>query len=195
MKVDPRINRPTISEIETELTRLKSNRSRRNNIKYIIFVSLLAAALIIIATNLWFPVLRVVGSSMQQTLQSDDVVVCSDLYRNIERGEIIAFYNNDKILIKRVVGLPGDTIIIDNDGVLYINGERQSETYVTSLSLEPCDITFPVEVPDDSYFVLGDRRTTSMDSRNDSVGMVSRDKLIGKVLFRIWPFNKLGKVD
>lgn len=151
--------------------------------------------MIIIATNLWFPVLRVVGSSMQQTLQNEDVVVCSNLYKRLKRGEIIAFYNNDKVLVKRVVGLPGDTIEIDNDGVLYVNGERQSETYVMTLSLEPCDITFPAEVPKDSYFVLGDRRTTSMDSRSESVGMVSEDKVIGKVLFRIWPFNKLGSVD
>lgn len=159
------------------------------------FVSLIAAALIIIATNLWFPVLRVVGSSMQQTLQNEDVVVCSNLYKRIKKGEIIAFYNNDKVLIKRVVGLPGDTIEIDNDGVLYVNGERQSETYVMTLSLDPCDITFPVEVPADSYFVLGDRRTTSMDSRSESVGTVSEDKIVGKVLFRVWPFNKLGTVD
>lgn len=132
---------------------------------------------------------------MEQTLQSEDVIVSTNLYGKINRGEIIAFYNNDKILIKRVVGLPGDTIIIDNDGALFVNGERKAETYVLSLSLEPCDITFPVEVPNDSYFVLGDRRTTSMDSRSESVGMISDDKVIGKVLFRIWPFNKLGKVD
>lgn len=132
---------------------------------------------------------------MEQTLQSEDVIVSTNLYRNIDREEIIAFYNNDKILIKRVVGLPGDSVSIDNDGVLYVNGERKSETYVMSLSLEPCDITFPVEVPKDSYFVLGDRRTTSMDSRSESVGMISDDKVIGKVLFRIWPFNKLGDID
>lgn len=132
---------------------------------------------------------------MQQTLQSEDVVVCCDLYKDIKRGEIIAFYNNDKILLKRVVGLPGDTISIDNDGVLYVNGERQAETYVMTLSLEPCDISFPVEVQKDSYFVLGDRRTTSMDSRSESIGLVARDKIIGKVLFRVWPFSKLGPVD
>lgn len=132
---------------------------------------------------------------MQQTLQSEDVVVCCDLYKDIRRGEIIAFYNNDKILLKRVVGLPGDTISIDNDGVLYVNGERQAETYVMTLSLEPCDISFPVEVQKDSYFVLGDRRTTSMDSRSESIGLVARDKIIGKVLFRVWPFSKLGPVD
>ena len=132
---------------------------------------------------------------MEQTLESEDVIVCTDLYKKIKRGKIIAFYNNDKILIKRVVGLPGDSISIDNDGVLYINGERQAETYVTTLSLEPCDIEFPIEVPDDSYFVLGDRRTTSMDSRSESVGMIAGDKVIGKVLFRIWPFNKLGTID
>ena len=132
---------------------------------------------------------------MQNTLQSDDVVVCCNVYGDIDRGEIIAFYNNDRILLKRVVGLPGDTIILDTDGTVFINGERQAETYVMTLSHEPCDIEFPVEVPNDAYFVLGDRRTTSMDSRSDKIGMVTEDKIIGKMLFRIWPFNSLGPVD
>lgn len=195
MKISTRQSRPTIPEIETELERLKSKRTRGNNIRYVIFVSLLAAALIIIATNLWFPVLRVVGSSMQQTLQSDDIVVCSSIYRQINRGDIIAFYNNDRILLKRVVGIPGDTVTIDADGVLFVNGEQQPETYVMTLSLEPCDVTFPIDVPVDSYFVLGDRRTTSMDSRNKGIGMPSEDKIIGTVLFRVWPFSNLGSVD
>lgn len=188
------ITRPTISEIEKELKRLKLNRKRRANIKNLISVSIIVAALIIIVTNLWFPVLKVVGSSMQNTLKNKDVVICTNLYGEIDRGEVIAFYNNDKILIKRVVGIPGDSVTMDNDGILYINGERQLETYVMSMSLEPCDVEFPITVPENSYFVLGDKRTASADSRSEIVGTVSEERIIGKVLFRAWPLNKLGEI-
>lgn len=124
-------------------------------------------------------------------MENDDVIVCAAVQNNIERGDIIAFYNNDKILLKRVVGLPGDSIEIDSSGVLYVNGEAQHESYVSALSLEPCDISFPVEVPENSYFVLGDQRTTSMDSRSESIGMVTQDRLIGKAILRAWPIEKI----
>lgn len=187
--------RPQIAEIETELTRLKAKRNRNNGIKYILIASLVAAAAIIIATNLWFPVLRVVGSSMQPLLKNEDIILCFDVKSNIERGNIIAFYHNDKVLLKRVVGVPGDVIEIDSSGTLYVNGEEQLEPYASALSLEPCDITFPVEVPENSYFVLGDQRTTSMDSRSESIGMVTEDRLIGKALMRVWPIDKIRTLE
>ncbi len=148
------------------------------------------AALIILATNLWFPVLRVVGSSMQPTLQSDDVVICFNRAKTVERGDVIAFYNNDKILLKRVIGLPGDLIEIDSVGTVFVNGDALTETYVLTPSLEPCDITFPVIVPDDAYFVLGDQRATSMDSRSASIGMIDKERLIGKALVNAWPLTR-----
>lgn len=152
---------------------------------------MLAAAFIILVTNLWFPVLRVVGSSMQPLLASDDIIVCLSVQENIGRGDIIAFYHNDKVLLKRVIGLPGDEIDIDSVGVVSVNGEELFENYAQALSLEPCDISFPVKVPEDSYFVLGDQRSTSMDSRSESVGMVTPDRVIGKALLRVWPFESI----
>ncbi len=160
-----------------------------------IVLSLVAAALIIIATNLWFPVLRVVGTSMQPLLKNDDVILCMAKKKDIERGDVVAFYHNDKILLKRVVGLPGDLIMIDPDGKLYVNGEEQQEAYATVLSLEPCDITFPVQVPEGCYFLLGDQRTTSMDSRSSTVGMVASDRLIGKALARVWPLDDFKLIE
>lgn len=194
MKAEQRENRPTIPEIENELDRLRIKHKRRNGVVYVLIAALLAAALIILATNLWFPVLKIVGTSMQPTIESDEVVLCSSIFSKVERGDVIAFYNNDRILVKRVLGLPGDTVNIDSAGVVSVNGEPQTETYVLALSLEPCDITFPVQVPNDAYFVLGDRRTTSMDSRSESIGMITEDKVVGTVLFRVWPFNKLSPI-
>lgn len=183
--------RPQIAEIESELTRLKVKRSRLNGIKFFLIASLIAAAGIIIATNLWFPVLRVVGSSMQPLLKNDDIIVCFDTKKSIESGDVIAFYHNQKILLKRVVGMPGDIIEIDSTGKLFVNGEEKYEPYASALSLEPCDITFPIQVPENSYFVLGDQRLTSMDSRSEAVGMISEDNLIGKAVLRVWPVDTI----
>ncbi|MBE6854983.1 MAG: signal peptidase I [Ruminococcus sp.] len=182
---------PSAAQFEHELNRLRNKRNRRNGVGFIIAASLMAGALIILATNLWFPVLRVVGSSMQPLLKNEDIIVCLRTDEHITEGDVIAFYHNDKVLLKRVVGLPGDVIQIDSEGTLYINDVPKFEPYASSLSLEPCDITFPVTVPDDSYFVLGDQRTTSMDSRSSSVGMISEEQIIGKALVRVWPIDTI----
>lgn len=152
----------------------------------------MAAATIIIVTNIWLPVLRIVGSSMQPAIQNDDVVVCYSGTKQITYGDIIAFYNNDNILLKRVIGMENDVIDINEAGEVFVNGELLNEPYAYSHSLEPCDIEFPVTVPADSYFVLGDQRNTSHDSRTASVGMVAVDRIIGEVLMRVWPIEYIG---
>lgn len=193
--LEARKDKPTISEIETELERLKTKKKRRRNIGYVVIVSIVAAAAIIIITNVWFPVLKVVGTSMQPRLKNGDIVVCFDYSKDIERGDVIAFYNNDSILLKRVVGLEGDVIEINESGIVKVNGVELEESYVLAHTLEPCDIEFPIEVPEDSFFVLGDQRSTSLDSRTESVGMVSRDRLVGKVLVKVWPIENIGLVE
>lgn len=158
-------------------------------------MSIVAAAVIIIITNIWFPVLKVVGTSMQPGLKNGDVVVCFDYPEKIDRGDVIAFYSNDSILLKRVIGKGGDTVEIEADGTVKVNGIEIKEDYVFSKSLMPCDIDFPVTVPEDKFFVLGDYRTTSLDSRTETVGMISRDRIVGKVLINIWPLEHVGKVE
>ncbi|MBQ7004611.1 MAG: signal peptidase I [Oscillospiraceae bacterium] len=182
-------NRPSVTEIQDELDRLRQKRKRSAGLRYTIILSLLMSALLIVATNLWFPVLRVSGSSMQPLLKNEDVILCLDTKKDIGRGNIIAFYHNDKILLRRVIGIPGDSIEIDPAGVVTVNGTEQLETYASVLSLEPCDIAFPVKVPEDCYFVMGDQRVTAMDSRTETIGMIRSDQLIGKALFRVWPFD------
>lgn len=183
--------RPSILEIEQELVRLDDKQRRKKNVKYILGISAVVVAMIIIVTNIWFPVLRVVGTSMNKNLSNDDIIVCFNSSKNIERGDIIAFYNSGNILLKRVVGVEGDVVEMDESGGLIINGEYVNEPYVLSRSLEPCDVEFPVEVEKDSFFVLGDQRNTSMDSRTEAVGLVKRDSIIGKVLVRVWPIENI----
>lgn len=183
--------RPSIPEIEQELVRLDDKQRRKRNVKYILGISAVVVAMIIIVTNIWFPVLRVVGTSMNKNLSNDDIIVCFNSSKNIERGDIIAFYNSGNILLKRVVGVEGDVVEMDESGGLIINGEYVNEPYVLSRSLEPCDVEFPVKVEKDSFFVLGDQRNTSMDSRTEAVGLVKRDSIIGKVLVRVWPIENI----
>ncbi len=183
--------RPSIPEIEQELVRLDDKQRRKKNVKYILGISAVVVAMIIIVTNIWFPVLRVVGTSMNKNLSNDDIIVCFNSSKNIERGDIIAFYNSGNILLKRVVGVEGDVVEMDESGGLIINGEYVNEPYVLSRSLEPCDVEFPVKVEKDSFFVLGDQRNTSMDSRTEAVGLVKRDSIIGKVLVRVWPIENI----
>ena len=130
---------------------------------------------------------------MSPTLEHDEIVILLKT-KNFERGDLISFYFQGKILLKRVIGLPEDEIAIDAEGNVYVNGEVLDEPYVTDRGLGDCDLEFPFKVPGTSYFVLGDQRSNSVDSRNSVIGAISRDDIIGKVFFRVWPFSKLGLV-
>lgn len=195
MKRIKSVRRPSVTELQDELAHLRYKNRRLIGIRNVLILLLIASALLIIMTNLWFPVLRVSGSSMQPVLKSDDVILCLNQKKDHQRGDIIVFYHNDKVLIRRVIGVSGDVIEIDESGVVYVNGAAQLESYANVLALEPCDIEFPVTVPDGKYFVLGDQRATSMDSRSETVGMVESSQLIGKALFRVWPLDTLKNLQ
>jgi signal peptidase I len=151
-----------------------------------------AAAAVLIAT-LWLPVLQIYGSSMAPTLNRGEVVV-SVKGNNVKQGDIIAFYYNNKILVKRVIAGPGDWVNIDADGTVYVNDEPLQEDYLKEKSLGECDITLPYQVPETRYFVMGDHRSTSVDSRSSSIGSVSQDQIVGKLALRVWPLESLGGI-
>lgn len=156
-------------------------------------ILLVVTAAAVLVSNLLLPILRIYGSSMTPTLIDGDIVTA---VRNgsYERGDVIAFYYNNKILVKRVIGLPGEWVDIDGQGNVSIDGEPIDEPYLDEKTMGECDIELPYQVPDGRYFVMGDRRSVSSDSRNSAVGCVSEEQIVGKLFFRIWPLNELGTI-
>lgn len=130
---------------------------------------------------------------MEPTLNEGELVIASKAM-NFQRGDIIAFYYNNKILLKRAIGFPGEWIDIDQDGTVSVNGQEPEEPYIHDKSLGECDITLPCQLPDERWFVLGDHRSTSVDSRSKVIGNVAEEQLVGKVIFRIWPLSKVGPI-
>ena len=184
---------PTADQIEAEILREKYNIKYKQVLKST-FASLVvvAAAAVLIAT-LIFPVLQISGSSMEPTLNDEEIVVLIKT-TNLKQGELCCFSYQNKLLIKRVIGLPGDSIDIDENGYVYVNGTAIDEPYVIDRALGECDIEFPYMVSENHYFVLGDHRSTSVDSRSSVIGLVSEDYIVGKIFYRVWPFDRLSQV-
>jgi signal peptidase I len=131
---------------------------------------------------------------MSPTVKNGEIVV---LMKNtdVEQGDLIAFYYNNKILVKRVIAFAGDWIDIKDDGTVYINGEELDEPYLTEKSLGECDLEFPYQVPDGKVFVMGDHRSVSVDSRSSQIGCVSEEQIVGKLKFRVWPIKRIGSLE
>jgi signal peptidase I len=139
------------------------------------------------------PVLRIYGTSMTPNLTDGDIVVLVKK-ENVKQGDLIAFYYNNKILVKRVIATAGDWVNISDDGTVYVNGEELDEPYVKDKALGECDLSMPYQVPDGKFFVMGDHRSVSVDSRSSQIGSVSQEQIVGKLLFRVFPFKKFGSL-
>ena len=182
---------PTAKQIENEILREKYNRKYKQVLRSTLYSLVVVAAVAVLIATLALPVLQISGSSMEPTLNDEEIVVLLKT-TNMKKGELCCFSYQNKLLIKRVIGLPGDKIYIDESGNVYVNDELIQEPYVTERALGECDISFPCFVTDNHYFVLGDHRSTSIDSRSSVIGLVSEDYIIGKIFFRIWPFESIG---
>lgn len=185
---------PELSLLEAELERERYKNRYGRVLRSTAFSLVVVAAVAVLIAVLLLPVLQISGTSMTDSLQDEDIVVAlnSSKYKT---GDVIAFYYNNNILVKRVIAASGDWVDIDKDGNVYVNDELLDEPYVTDKALGDCNITLPYQVPDGRCFVMGDHRATSIDSRNTAVGCVSNDMVIGKILLRVWPMSEFGIVD
>lgn len=181
---------PTKKQVETERKRYRRQKAYNKALSGTIYVLTIVAAVAVLIATLILPVLQIEGTSMEPTLFAGDIVLLTK-NTNFERGELCGFSWNNKLLIKRVIGVPGDWIEMDTDGTVYLNGEKLEEPYAERLAMGECDLEFPFQVPQEQYFVLGDMRESSIDSRNTLIGCVEKDQIVGKVFFRIWPFEAI----
>lgn len=184
----------TIEQLEQELQREIYKRNYFSVLRSTIFTLITVAAVAVLIAVLLLPVLQIYGSSMSPTLTEGNIVV-SIKGSSFETGDVVAFYYNNKILIKRVIGQAGDWIDIQDDGTVTVNGNEIDEPYLMDKALGECDIELPFQVPESRIFVMGDNRSVSVDSRSTTVGCVAEEQIVGKIVFRVWPLQNIGKVN
>ena len=182
------------SLLEQELTRVKHQNRFIAVLRSTVSSLIVVAAAAVILAMLVLPVLQITGTSMTETLNDGDIVVALR-GSGYKTGDVVAFYYNNNILIKRVIARTGQWVNIDKDGTVYVDNVKLDEPYVSEKALGDCDITLPYQVPDGRIFVMGDHRGTSLDSRSTSLGCISDDMVVGKLLFRVWPLPDFGIIN
>lgn len=188
-----KVSVPSLTEIQRERKRIRRKDYYKQALRGTVAVLVVVAAVAVLIATLFLPILQISGDSMSPTLEHDEIVLLLKT-KKFDRGDLIGFYYQGKILLKRVIALPEDEVAIDADGNVYVNGELLEEPYVTDKGLGDCDLEFPYKVPGTSYFVMGDRRSNSVDSRNSVVGSIPQEDIIGKVFIKVWPFSRFGFV-
>ena len=188
-----RLDLPTVEQIRRERSRLQYRSRYGRALRSTLRALAVAAALAVLVATLWLPVLRIYGSSMWPTL-TDGQIVLSIKTRSFAPGDVTAFYHGNKLLIKRYIAGPSDWVDIDDSGNVTVNGEPLEEPYLAEKAFGQTNISLPYQVPEGRYFVMGDNRDASVDSRNTAVGPIAMDQVVGKVFFRIWPLREFGAV-
>ncbi len=189
----PVMDIPSIAAVEAERERLRYQKRYRRTLRSTLYALVIVAAVSVLLATLFLPVLQVSGTSMEPTLEDRDVVLLLNNGR-FETGDLVGFYYQNKLLLKRVIGGPGDVIDIDEEGNVTVNGDLLEEPYITNKALGETDLTYPYQVPEDRYFVMGDNRLTSIDSRTTSIGCIEVEQIVGKVILRIWPLHRASVI-
>ena len=184
---------PTSTELQQELSRVRSQGRFQKTLRNTVITLIAVAAAAVLIAMFWLPVLRIYGSSMAPTLDNGNIVLAVK-NKEFAKGDIVAFYYNNKILVKRVVAKPGDSVDIDSEGNVYVNSVMMEEPYLADKALGDCNIELPFQVPENKLFVLGDNREESIDSRNTAVGCVADEQIVGRLVFVVWPFRNIHKI-
>lgn len=185
---------PEIEQVRAELERIKYYSRYYAILRSTIYTLVVVAAAAVLVATIWMPVLRIYGSSMTPTLMEGDIVI-SLKGSSFKQGDLIAFYLGNKILIKRYIAGPGQWVDIDEDGNVYVDGSLLDEPYLKEKALGDCNIELPYQVPDNRYFCMGDHRSTSVDSRTTEIGCIAEEQIVGKIVFRVWPFEQFGTLQ
>ena len=185
---------PEINELKAELGRVKYKRRYINVFKSTVYTLVVVAAFAVLVATLWMPVLQIYGSSMTPTIDEGQIVI-SVKGKKFEQGDLVAFYIGNKLLVKRIIACPSDYVLVDENGTVFVNGTELYEPYVSEKSFGECDIEYPYQVPDSKYFLMGDHRETSVDSRVSVVGCIPEEQIVGKIVFRVWPVSDFGIIE
>lgn len=184
---------PSIESIQKELYRVKYQRRYSRVLRSTIYTLIVAAAIAVLVAMIWLPVLHIYGTSMAPTLEEGDIVV-SVKGDSFKAGDLVSFYIGNKILVKRYIAGAGQWVDIDEEGNVYVDGKMLDEPYVLEKAFGNCNISLPYQVPEEQIFCMGDHRKTSLDSRNSAVGCIAEDQIVGKIVFRVWPFPQFGVI-
>ena len=184
----------TVEQLESELKHERYKRSFAFTLRNTVYMLITVAAVAVLVAVLLMPVLQIYGTSMSPTLQEGDIVL-SLKGSDFTTGDVMGFYYNNNILVKRVIAQAGDWVDITEDGTVYVNNVALDEPYLIDKAYGETNIKFPYQVPESRVFVLGDHRSVSIDSRNTAVGCVASEQIVGRIVYRVWPFNQVGKVE
>lgn len=183
--------RPTVEQIEAALQHERYKKRYRSVLRSTVYALITVAAVAVLIATLWMPVLQIYGTSMSPTVVDGDIVV-SVKASDLKPGDIVAFYYNNKILVKRVIATSGDWVNLTGDGTVYVNGTELKEPYLEEKAFGDCDIELPYQVPESRIFVMGDHRSVSVDSRNTTIGCIAEEQIVGRLVFRLWPIDGFG---